>query len=52
MTKGRHIDIMGIVNLTDDSFYAESRCADTDALMKRVSQMVREGATILQPSGI
>ncbi len=47
MTKGRHIDIMGIVNLTDDSFYAESRCADTDALMKRVSQMVREGATIL-----
>ena len=47
MTKGRHIDIMGIVNLTDDSFYAESRCRDTATLMERVSQMVREGATIL-----
>ena len=47
MTKGRHIDIMGIVNLTDDSFYAESRCCDTVTLMERVAKMVREGATIL-----
>jgi dihydropteroate synthase len=47
MTKGRHIDIMGIVNLTDDSFYAESRCSDIGTLMERVSHMVQEGATIL-----
>ena len=47
MTKGRHIDIMGIVNLTDDSFYAESRCGDIGTLMERVSQMVMEGATII-----
>ena len=47
MTKGRHIDIMGIINLTDDSFYAESRCCDLEVLMERVSQMVHEGATIL-----
>ena len=47
MTKGRHIDIMGIVNLTDDSFYAESRCGDMGTLMDRVSRMVQEGATIL-----
>jgi dihydropteroate synthase len=47
MTKGRHIDIMGIVNLTDDSFYAESRCSDIGTLMARVSRMVQDGATIL-----
>ena len=47
MTNGRHIDIMGIVNLTDDSFYAESRCGDMGTLMDRVSRMVQEGATIL-----
>ena len=47
MTKGRHIDIMGIINLTDDSFYAESRCASEEKLMSRVAEMVKEGATIL-----
>ena len=47
MTKGRHIDIMGIINLTDDSFYAESRCASEEKLMSRVAIMVAEGATIL-----
>lgn len=47
MTKGRHIDIMGIVNLTDDSFYAQSRCADISAVMERVTQMIKEGATII-----
>ena len=45
--KGRHIDIMGIVNLTDNSFYSESRCMDITTLMKRVAQMVKEGVTIL-----
>lgn len=45
--KGRHIDIMGIINITDDSFYSESRCMDLSVLMKRVDQMVKEGATIL-----
>ena len=47
MTKGRHIDIMGIINLTDDSFYAESRCASEEKLMSRVAEMVKDGATIL-----
>ena len=28
MDKNRKIDIMGIVNLTDDSYFAESRCVD------------------------
>jgi 5,10-methylene-tetrahydrofolate dehydrogenase/methenyl tetrahydrofolate cyclohydrolase len=47
MTKGRHIDIMGIINLTDDSFYAESRCASEAKLMSRVAEMVKEGAVVI-----
>ena len=47
MLKGRHIDIMGIVNLTDDSFYADSRCQDVPAVIKRVRAMLDEGATII-----
>ena len=47
MLKGRHIDIMGIVNLTDDSFYAASRCMELGSVIKRVQQMLDEGATII-----
>jgi dihydropteroate synthase len=49
---GRHIDIMGIVNLTDDSYFSESRCG-TDprqarrAAMARISDMIDEGADII-----
>ena len=47
MSKNRHIDIMGIVNLTDDSYYAQSRCCDVDATRERVGMMLNEGATII-----
>ena len=47
MNKDRHIDVMGIVNLTDDSYYAESRCADVESTLRRVGQMLDEGATII-----
>ena len=47
MGKGRHIDIMGIVNLTDDSYFAESRCVDVAAALKRVSLLLEEGADII-----
>lgn len=49
----RKIDIMGIVNLTDNSYFAESRClnaegnADADAVVKKVGLMIEEGATII-----
>lgn len=43
----RNIDIMGIVNLTDDSFYAPSRVSSVDALLTRVGTMVAEGAGII-----
>ena len=47
MKTDRHIDIMGIVNVTDDSYFAESRCSDTDAVLRRISRMVEEGADIV-----
>ena len=47
MNTDRHIDIMGIVNLTDDSYYAESRCSGADAAIDRVGRLLDEGATII-----
>lgn len=47
------IDIMGIINVTDDSFYPESRCLDADGspdiekVVRRAGRMLSEGATIL-----
>ena len=45
--KDRQIDIMGIVNLTDDSYFEQSRCADASAAMARIYNMVEEGASII-----
>ena len=47
MKTSRHIDIMGIVNLTDDSYFADSRCSDVDAALKRIDRMVSEGADVI-----
>lgn len=47
MNKDRQIDIMGIVNLTDDSYFAESRCVDVPSALERVSRMLEEGADII-----
>ena len=47
MDKDRHIEIMGIVNITDDSYFAESRCVDVRAALERVSCMLEEGADII-----
>ena len=40
----RKIHILGIVNLTDDSYFAPSRVRETDALLARVGTMLAEGA--------
>ena len=40
----RKIQLLGIVNLTDDSYYAASRAQDPDAFLKRVGTMLAEGA--------
>ena len=41
------IQILGIVNLTDDSYYAPSRARSCEAFMDRVRQLVSEGADII-----
>ncbi|GHV44517.1 dihydropteroate synthase [Synergistales bacterium] len=39
--------IMGILNLTPDSFHAPSRVKDTDSLLSRADQMLKDGADVL-----
>ena len=41
------IRILGIVNLTDDSYYAPSRVGSCETLVERVGQMVAEGMDIV-----
>lgn len=43
----RHISLMGIVNLTEDSYYAPSRCSSVEATLDRVRLLVDEGADII-----
>lgn len=46
----RKIEIMGIVNLTDDSYYAPSRCGTSDAVsaaLERIRALIAEGADII-----
>ena len=45
--KNREIKIMGIVNLTDDSYYAPSRCPEVNSALKRIEKMIFEGADII-----
>ena len=47
MNKERHIDIMGVVNLTDDSYFAQSRCPSVEQAVCRIGNMLDEGATII-----
>ena len=41
------IRILGIVNLTDDSYYAPSRAASGEAFLSHVRQLVEEGADLV-----
>ena len=43
--------VMGIINVTPDSFYAGSRFEGTDAVIRQAEQMLNEGATILDIGG-
>ena len=47
MDKNRKIDIMGIVNITDDSFYPGSRCAGVDEALDLVRCHMEGGASIV-----
>ena len=43
--------VMGILNVTPDSFYTESRTNTTDLILKKAEQMIRDGALILDIGG-
>lgn len=47
MNSNRQIDIMGIVNLTDDSYFSASRCTSPSQALSLSSRLVEEGASIL-----
>jgi dihydropteroate synthase len=54
--KGQRMDkemplLMGIVNVTPDSFYSNSRIESKDMLLSRVSEMVAQGVDILDIGG-
>lgn len=54
--KGTLIDfstpkVMGILNITPDSFYSESRKNSTDSLLNTAEKMLRDGATFLDLGG-
>jgi len=39
--------VMGILNVTPDSFYKDSRFSDLDSSIKRIDKMIEEGADII-----
>lgn len=43
--------VMGILNVTPDSFYADSRTIDESAIRQRARQMLEEGADIIDIGG-
>jgi dihydropteroate synthase len=49
--KPRHVEIMGVINANDDSFFEGSRFRDSDAI-KKIEQMVEDGAEIIDIGGV
>lgn len=43
--------VMGILNITPDSFYSGSRTSTNDTILTKAEQMLEEGATILDMGG-
>ncbi|MCH4155306.1 MAG: dihydropteroate synthase [Muribaculaceae bacterium] len=43
--------VMGILNVTPDSFYSGSRCADSASITARVKEIISEGADIIDIGG-
>lgn len=43
--------VMGIINITPDSFYAGSRAAATDEIVQKAGQMLAEGAGMIDIGG-
>ena len=45
------VKVMGIINVTPDSFYAGSRISGIDAVLEQAEQMLAEGAAVLDIGG-
>ena len=43
--------VMGIINITPDSFFEGSRHTEIDSILKQAEQMLADGATILDIGG-
>lgn len=43
--------VMGVINVTEDSFYAGSRLTDPQIVLTKAGQMVQEGAAIIDLGG-
>lgn len=52
MMKQDSVKIMGILNITPDSFYAESRCVSEMEILRTAERMLDEGADILDVGGV
>src|SRR5882672_1008188 len=55
--KGRLLEwsdpiVMGIINMTPDSFYSGSRIRSEDMLIRQAERMLSEGAAILDLGGL
>lgn len=46
-----HPQVMGILNVTPDSFYSDSRCPDSETIRTRVRQIRDEGASMIDIGG-
>ncbi len=46
-----HPQVMGILNLTPDSFFSESRASSIAAITRRVEQIAQQGASIVDLGG-
>ncbi len=43
--------VMGIINVTPDSFYSSSRCKEPSLILKKIDQFVSEGGAIIDLGG-
>ncbi len=43
--------IMGVINITEDSFYADSRVLEVDSILQRIYDFIQSGATIIDIGG-
>jgi len=49
--KPKDVEIMGVINANDDSFFADSRFSDNDAIDK-IEMMIKDGASIIDIGGV